>query len=245
MRFVLVHGGGFDARCWDEMIPALRADAIAVDLPGRGRHPADLDSVTLDGWAHSVVVDIAEVDEVDESNPPDLILVGHSMAGLTLPRVVNLIPERIRHVVFVSCSVPAHGRTMLDVLSAHFDRQISTRAGEAGTQAENQSATMSADLAVAMFCNDMTPAQTETTLSLMVPEAAGPLTEPADNSGLAHPIPRSWVRLSRDAIVSPATQDRFIATVGDLDVIDLDAGHMAMLSRPDELAAILNRIADL
>ncbi len=34
-----------------------------------------------------------------------------------------------------------------------------------------------------------------------------------------------------------------IANLPGADVVDLDAGHMAMISRPDALAAILNRVA--
>jgi hypothetical protein len=45
-------------------------------------------------------------------------------------------------------------------------------------------------------------------------------------------------------IVTPAQQDRSIAELGDTEVVDLDAGHMAMISRPRELAAILDRIHD-
>ena len=36
---VLVHGGGFDSRCWDPLLPHLAGPAIAVDLPGRGVTP--------------------------------------------------------------------------------------------------------------------------------------------------------------------------------------------------------------
>jgi hypothetical protein len=33
-----------------------------------------------------------------------------------------------------------------------------------------------------------------------------------------------------------------IANLGDVQIIDLDAGHMAMISRPTELAAILEAL---
>jgi hypothetical protein len=37
--------------------------------------------------------------------------------------------------------------------------------------------------------------------------------------------------------------DGSVSAVGRCDVIDLDAGHMCMISRPAELAGILNDIA--
>ena len=45
---VLVHGGTCAADIWDEVLPLLNFPAVAVDLPGRGKNPADLASVTLD-----------------------------------------------------------------------------------------------------------------------------------------------------------------------------------------------------
>jgi len=47
----------------------------------------------------------------------------------------------------------------------------------------------------------------------------------------------------RDVIVSPEKQLRFSENVGDCSVIDLDAGHMCMVSKPEQTASILDRIA--
>ena len=54
---------------------------------------------------------------------------------------------------------------------------------------------------------------------------------------------RTWIRLLQDQVVTPAKQDRFVDVLGGCDVVDLDAGHMAMITRPAEMAALLERIA--
>lgn len=56
-------------------------------------------------------------------------------------------------------------------------------------------------------------------------------------------MPRTWVRPLRDASVTPDRQLRFAKNVGDCNVIDLDAAHMCMISKPAELAAIVSNIA--
>ena len=43
-----------------------------------------------------------------------MVLVGHSFAGVTVPRVLDLLPDRIRHVVLVSAVVPPDGSRVLD-----------------------------------------------------------------------------------------------------------------------------------
>jgi hypothetical protein len=70
----------------------------------------------------------------------------------------------------------------------------------------------------------------------------GVMSEPADLKGLRHPVPRTYVRLTEDAIVSLETQDRMISNLGGAEVVDLDSGHMAMISRPADLARVLNQL---
>jgi surfactin synthase thioesterase subunit len=60
---VLVHGG-------------------AVDLPGRRGKPGDLCTLNIADWVNSVVGDI------EDAQLNDVVIVGHSMAGLTVPGVV-------------------------------------------------------------------------------------------------------------------------------------------------------------
>ena len=93
-----------------------------------------------------------------------------------------------------------------------------------------------------MFCNDMDPPQTASTLNRMVSESVSVLTEPADLTGLSRPIPRTYVRLTHDASLTLDTQGQMISTIGDIEVVDVDAGHMAMISRPEVLASVLNGI---
>src|SRR5580692_1397330 len=110
MTYVLVHGGGFAGSCWDEIRPFLAEPSHAVDLPGRGATPGNLDTVTFADFVASVAEYIIERDL------SEVALVGHSMAGLTLPGVAEAAPTRIRRLVFISCAVPPDGTPLLEVL---------------------------------------------------------------------------------------------------------------------------------
>ena len=101
---VLVHGGTVDSRMWDAVLPHLDAPALAVDLPGRRYRPYDLSLVTNRTWIEAVRDDIV-------ANDPDaVVLVGHSSGGYVIPGVAALLPERVRHLVFVAATVPADAR---------------------------------------------------------------------------------------------------------------------------------------
>jgi pimeloyl-ACP methyl ester carboxylesterase len=234
MTYVLVHGGGFAASCWDELVPLLDGEVIAVDLPGRGARPVELSTVTLTDFADAVVEEIGDRE--------DVVLVGHSLAGVTLPRVAGRVPDQLRRAVYVSCSVPPTGTAVGEIL-ATFGPVAAQIAADLGSGIVTSDGRLHDDLAIAMFCTEMTEEQTAATLERMVPESMGPVFEPVDLSGLEADVPRTYVRLLRDGSLSVATQDQMIANLGDVDVVDLDAGHMAMISHPRELAALLAGIA--
>ena len=240
MPYVLVHGGGFGASCWDPLVPLLDGPVVAVDLPGRGRRPADLPTVTLDDFAAAVVEDLEAADL------HDVVLVGHSLGGVTLPRVMARIPERLRHIVFVSCCVPPPGGTVADALSG-LSPTAAEVAARLGDDLMGDDGHLHEDFAAAMFCNDMDEALTRQTLDRLTSEAPGVLAEPTDLSGLQQPVPRTYVRLLRDAAIELEAQDRMIATLREaaaveVTVVDLDTAHMGMLSAPDRLAAILRSL---
>ena len=125
MPFVLIHGATLGANCWDRLTPLLDGEVLAVDLPGRGSR-ADLDvrTVTLDDCGKAVVADVVQRDLTD------IVLVGHSFGGVTVPRVMALLPERIRHVVLLSAVVPEDGARVLDQIDP--DVRTSVEAGIAG-----------------------------------------------------------------------------------------------------------------
>jgi pimeloyl-ACP methyl ester carboxylesterase len=235
MTYVLVHGGGFSGSCWDEIRPFLAGQSYAVDLPGRGHTPGDLATLTVADFVDSVV------DEIVANELTDVTLVGHSLAGLTLPCVAEKVPDRLRRLIFVSCSVPGHGITLGEVLGdlGPNTREVADRLGD---QLMDERGVLHPDLARAMFCNDMDEDQATSTIDRLVPECLGVLSEPADLTGLRHPIPRTYVRLTLDASIILDAQDKMIENLGSVDVLDLDAGHMAMISRPRDLAEVLNGI---
>jgi pimeloyl-ACP methyl ester carboxylesterase len=230
MAFVLVHGGSFAGSCWEPVLPHLPPDTVALDLPGRGTRPRPLAGITIADFVDAVVEDI------ESRDLHDVVLVGHSMAGITMPGVAARIPERLAHLVFVACTVPADGTRIVDTL----DPEIRAIAEQNAPRPEGGK--LDDATATALFCNDMDDDQVRWTLARMVNEANQLTLEPVSLAGLKHPIPRTWVRTLHDIVVPPDRQAEFARTV-DAEVVDLDSAHMAMISHPAELAALLRQIA--
>ena len=110
--FVLVHGGGHGGWCWRPCANALRErghEAYAPTLTGFGER-AHLDAPSFETF----ITDIVNVIEFEDLN--DVVLVGHSMGGVIVPRVAEAIPGRIGRAVWLTAAVCNDGETLLDTI---------------------------------------------------------------------------------------------------------------------------------
>jgi pimeloyl-ACP methyl ester carboxylesterase len=226
---VLIHGGGLDSRCWDPLLPYLTGPVLAVDLPGRGAHPAALESVTFALCAASVR------DDIDAAGFDQVVLVGHSLAGCSMPATIGLLGARVRHAVFVACTVPEHGKSSFDTLDPEIQDMVRA-AGDAAPRV------MDADLAKIVLGDDLTDEQLAWCVDRLVPEAQHLNSDPVDLSPLRTTMPRTWVRTLQDIIIAAPKQLRYAENVGNCPVVDLGAGHMCMISQPRALAGILSQV---
>src|SRR5215475_8528476 len=118
LPLVLVHGGAHGAWCWEPTQRHLAARSLAIDLPPKAvrgvatdaldARPPELLSVGVREFADSALAD------VDAAGFERFVLVGHSMGGLTIGELARRVPERIAHLVFVSCLVPPEGGSIID-----------------------------------------------------------------------------------------------------------------------------------
>lgn len=227
MPFVLIHGATMGADSWDRLRPLLDGEVLAVDLPGRGsRAETDVRTVTLEDCGKAVVADIMRQDLTD------IVLVGHSFGGVTVPLVMSAVPERIRQVVLLSAVVPEDRTRVLDQIDP--DVRAAVEAGIAGGVYA-----VGEDAARAMLCNDADDEQSTFILDRVVDDAAALLSETVDLSGYRLPIPRTYLHTSRDQCYPPELQTRSAERIG-ANVITVDAGHMAMVTMPDTIASIMN-----
>lgn len=221
---MLVHGGMCTAACWDPVLPHLTMPVFAVDLPGRASRPADLAAVTLDDCVHAVI------DSADQAGFDQFVLVGHSLGGVTVTETAWRHPRRVTRLIYVGALVPGPGQGGLLVQS--------------GTDwPPGKLLTIEEGIAKAIFGNDHTDEQWEETWRGFVPEAPGIAN--ARLSGYPDSMPITYISLTDDAAVPPALAEQMITNLGAaVDHRTLSAGHMVMMTKPQQLAAIINDIAD-
>ena len=224
--FVLVHGGSLGAWCWERLTPHLRADpraesVVAVDLTGHGarRDAKPRDTIVLADYVDDVVR------EIEGRNLYDVVLVGHSLAGITIPQAAARLADRIQRLIYLSTSNPATGESIADLMK-HPLSPVSRRVDFRD-----------------MFCNDLDDEATTWLLSKLEPEPPRPMREPVPAVAPVSSMKSTYILLERDEALPPAYQREQARNAGVDEVVTFDAGHNAFVSRPRALADLLLRYA--
>jgi len=234
-EFVLVHGACHGAWCWEmvrEKLSARGHRVVTLDLPGHGRRASEHARASVTNYARAVV-DAMALEGISSG-----IVVGHSMAGLVIPKVAELAPERVAYLVFLAAVVVPDGGSLFET---HFAPPASALI-QGLTQARGNGRYLyPADIAWARWMNDLPrhhPVVQEA-LARLTPQPLRPLLERVDLKHFyAMSIPRAYVRCLKDMAVPPDGAVRYAKRLG-VKPLDLDAAHDAMLSAPEAVARIL------
>jgi pimeloyl-ACP methyl ester carboxylesterase len=232
---VLVHGGAHAADCWDLTVGELHRLApelhvLAVDLPGRAGKPGDLAALSIGDCVDSVVADI------EDAGLRDVVICGHSMAGVIVPSVViKLGSPRVREMMLAASFVPPQGTSVLDTLGGPLGWYARRAAAARRTPVEMPC--LAARLA---FCNGMTRQQRRFLLPRICGESIRLVTEKVDRGQMPDDISRTWILTLRDHSLSASSQRKSIEVIGGVDMMmPIDTCHDLMVSEPERLAEIL------
>ncbi|MET8815330.1 alpha/beta hydrolase [Streptomyces sp. NPDC004549] len=224
-NFVLVAGARLGSWAWDDVVPHLRA-------AGHGVHPltlsglADRQGVPAGQQTH--VQDI--VDEVGRHDLRDVVLVGHSYAGIPVGQAAERIGERLAHTVFVDSSVPADGESFV---SQWPDGGAAVEASIAGNQGFWPLVSASH-----FDGHDLTQEQVARIVDNATPHPGRTLTEPAVLTRPLGELKATYVlcELAGGELDDPVAE---LVVDGHWRLVRMDTGHWPMFSRPRELAEVL------
>ena len=181
---------------------------------------------------------------VDHSIPdvPDLVVVGHSLAGLTIPLVAARRP--VRGLVYLCAIVPEFGRSLTDQVAADPALYDPVLRAHPGRLTAPDGTTMVRDAAAArdVFYHDCTPADVAWAFARLRPQAAAPRREPCPLT--AWPAgEKAYILCTEDRAVSPIWSRRVARERLGVEPIELEGSHSPFISRPEVLAGVLDRVA--
>ena len=233
--FVLVHGSWHGSWCWDRLVPLLEQAGhrvVGVDLPGRD-DPSAVARATLDDFVGAVVSSVEAVED-------PVVLVGHSLAGITVTQAAEHIPHRLRRLVYVAAFLPTNGQSLLD-LAAIPEFATSLALHHQSVDLDAGVSSIAPGHARETFYGRTEDPLAAAAAERLVPETLALTAAPVrlTPSG-AGSVERSYVECLDDRAI-PIGAQRVMHRAAGVEVVHtLDADHSPFLSRPVELAAVLN-----
>jgi pimeloyl-ACP methyl ester carboxylesterase len=230
---VLVHGAWSDATAWQAVTPLLKAqghEVIVVNLPGHGTDATPFANISFQSY-----VDVVKNAIGDRKN---VVLVGHSMAGLVISQVAEEIPGQIRELIYLAACLPQNGESLLSLAKqdagSHVGKylQIDQAAGSAFIAKEG---------VIDVFAADA-PAQVgEYIANNIKAEPLAPLatlvTLSAEKFGS---VKKVYIHTLNDHTISFPAQQYMVKTNGHVSKeYSLPSSHTPFISMPDKLAAII------
>lgn len=277
--FVLVHGSWHNASTYTLLIQQLARlghYAVALDLPGHGldaRFPASwhqrplnaaafatekspVAGVTLADYAAQT---IQVIDDLRGLGHDKLILVGHSMGGVTITQVAEMVPQKLLKLVYLAAFLPANGASGLAaaLLPEGATNQVPPLwladpavIGAMRIDFDSPDRAYQAKIKQA-FYGDVSDAQFAAMANMLVPDdAAGPTATPISRTTTKWgSLERHYIKCLQDnAMPLPLAQK--MVDIADREfpanktmVHSLNSSHSPFISQPQTLAKLLASIA--
>ncbi|MEU3405220.1 alpha/beta hydrolase [Streptomyces sp. NPDC006670] len=228
-NFVLIAGARLGSWAWDDVVPHLRAaghDIHPLTLSGL----ADKQGVPAGQQTH--VQDI--VDEVERQDLRDVVLVGHSYAGVPGGQAAVRIGDRLSHVVFLDSGLPADGEPFVSAWPDGGAQMTKLIADNGGFWPVAPAAHFEG--------HGLTDDQITRIVAGSTPHPGATLTEPAVLEGPLADLPATYVKCTLGD-PEPSDEVAELLTGGRWQLVEMDTGHWPMFSQPLELARILLDVA--
>jgi len=232
--YVLVHGAWHGGWCWKKVRSALEAsgaDVYTPTLTGLGER-AHLASPDVSLETH--IADVVGVLEAE--NLSDVVLVGHSYAGIVVTGVADRVPERIARIVYLDAVVPKDGQCLYDRAPAQLKTLFEEQARIAGEGWQ-----VPASVMTAQFLGLKTEEHIRWVIPRLMAHPIRTFREPLRLSVHFPQMPRTYINSIGD---KPLGQPRTVQAEGIEDYHEVRTGHDAMVTIPHEVAALLRNAAD-
>jgi len=213
----LIHGGAHGAWCLEKLIPALACRgerAVAMDLP------CEDDGAGVAEYARVVIEALADSQE-------PVVLVAHSLGGLTAPVVAAARP--VRMMIFIAALLPVPGRSLNEQRESDPEMMFPYHGGVAGLRDR--------------FFNTCSAADADWALARIGRQALKPFTEITPLRQWPS-VPSAYLVCTRDHACNPAWARRAARERLGVEPVELaGSDHSPFLNRPAELAEVLISLA--
>ncbi|MGH2830154.1 MAG: alpha/beta fold hydrolase [Actinomycetota bacterium] len=227
--FALIHGAYHSGACFD---------LLARELAVRGHNAVAPDLPTPDPAAGAV--EYSRVVEEAIGDAGDVIVVAHSMGGLT--GAVLAARRPVLRIVYLGALVPLLGSTWDDYARTQPDVEVDAGAQVPALARPDGSVVVPFARAAQLFYHDCSWQTQQIAVAQLRPQhwrishEVCPLDAPPG-------VPVSSIVCSGDRVINPEWSRRVAKERLGIDPIEMQGGHSPFYSRPAELAAVLDSLS--
>jgi pimeloyl-ACP methyl ester carboxylesterase len=218
--FLFLQGAGLQSSIWNQVVENLSYPYLFIDSP----QPHSNRQLSLDEYSKNVqrTVENWEVDKI--------VIVAHSIGGVVALKCANQMQDRLIGLIAIGASIPKEGGSFLSIfpypkrlLMRMILRLFGTKPPESAIRQG--------------LCFDIPESKSKNILENFVEESFSLYTD-RTNATLPD-IPKMYVKLKKDKEIDERLQEKMILNLGTDQVVELDTGHLPMISRPGELKNVL------
>ena len=193
LTFVLIHGSWTDASFWDGIAAELRAMGHNVHVLKYPGHDGDPNTNVQHAMLSRSVADY-----IVSHGLRDVVLVGHSFGGTIVQKTAELVPDRLKRMVFMDAFVLKDGESLIEEVPPQAQALFDQLRASSG----NNTIMLPFPLFRETFANLATLEQARWLYDRIQPEPAGPLYEKLDLKAFYKlTTPRSYLYLTEDNVL--------------------------------------------
>ncbi|KAM0946533.1 putative polyneuridine-aldehyde esterase [Dioscorea sansibarensis] len=251
-HYVLVHGAGHGAWCWYKLAGLLESaghKVTAMDLTGCGIDSTNISEVKS---VHEYVKPLMEV-MAALSSDERVVIVGHSFGGMSISFAIQAFPQKIAVAVFATAYIGPPGSPLSECFVENFRRTSrgllldSQLFFDEGPQNLPTSMVFGEQM-LTQKMYQLCPLEDVKLASKLVRPCKFFVSELHDGSLFTKErygsVPRVYIKCTKDEILTEDFQQWMINRASVNEVIEIDADHMVMLSKPYELFNHLLKVAE-
>lgn len=237
MHIVLVHGAWHTASCWKQILKGLQTlgTVHAINMPGRiFENSSTYKRLTLNDYVTTLENYLKSIGE-------PCIVIGHSLAGLTISQVAENQPHLIKQLIYIAAFIPQSDECLFDIAATISNPGISTEA--ISYPALNKIEIKRSDRAKSLIYNSCPPLIAEKELQSMIPE---PLKAFSTKVKFLSPegfgsVAKAYVKCLDDRVLLPYDQERMIQRGNVSRVYELKTDHCPFHGHPEALVEVLKQ----
>lgn len=231
-KYILIHGSLSGGWCWTKVKDILEGKGhkvIAPDLPGHeiGSHisPLEVNMVRYVSFVHSLI----------ESEGQKVILVGHSLGGAVITKVIDEISDDIvERAYFVSALIPKNGDIIGKMLKEDIGSQLHN---SFKINSDKNTIEFKWEAAREIYYNGCSDDDFVFAKKMVIPQSIIPFSTPIEIKN-NKTINRIGIVSENDNSLSPDYQ-RCIYKNAMCKIKSIDSGHAPFFSKPIGLAELL------